>query len=160
MLCKDSLPFKRGEGDVIKINERTRISKRNFHFSFAKKIYFASLLLKLIIKHTFANKKIFTFVKIKASEMLVAPRISEFFGLLWSALVCYSLPWTWSATVCLGLGLLQSALGLVCYRCKPLDFVLRALRVNSIAVSLFTNSETAAATPLRVMRNFQRTSNQ
>ena len=31
--------------------------------------------------------------------------------------------------------------------------------LDSIAVSLFTNSETAAATPLRVMRNFQRTLN-
>ena len=39
--------------------------------------------------------------KIKASEMLVAPRISECFGLPWSAFVCYSLPW--SAIVCLGL---------------------------------------------------------
>ena len=39
-------------------------------------------------------------MKIKASEMLVAPRISECFGLPWSALVCYSLPW--SAIVCLG----------------------------------------------------------
>ena len=29
--------------------------------------------------------------------MLVAPRISECFGLLLSALVCYNLPWTWSA---------------------------------------------------------------
>ena len=37
---------------------------------------------------------------IKASEMLVARRISECFGLPWSALVCYSLPW--SAIVCLG----------------------------------------------------------
>ena len=27
-------------------------------------------------------------------------------------------------------------------------------RLDSIAVSLFTNSETAAATPLRVMQNF------
>ena len=27
-------------------------------------------------------------------------------------------------------------------------------RVDSIAVSIFTNSETAAATPLRVMQNF------
>ena len=34
----------------------------------------------------------------------------------------------WSAIVCLGLGLLKSALDFVCYRCKPLDFVLRALR--------------------------------
>ena len=34
------------------------------------------------------------------------------------------------------------------------------LKLDSIAVSLFTNSETAAATPLRVMRNFQRTLNQ
>ena len=34
----------------------------------------------------------------------------------------------WSAIVCLEPGLLQSALDLVCYRCKPLDFVLRALR--------------------------------
>ena len=33
-------------------------------------------------------------------------------------------------------------------------------KLDSIAVSLFTNSETAAATPLRVMRNFQRTLNQ
>ena len=32
--------------------------------------------------------------------------------------------------------------------------------LDSIAVPLFTNSETAAATPLRVMRNFQRTFNQ
>ena len=32
--------------------------------------------------------------------------------------------------------------------------------LDSIAVSLFTNSETDAATPLRVMRNFQRTLNQ
>ena len=32
--------------------------------------------------------------------------------------------------------------------------------VDSIAVSLSTNSETAAATPLRVMRNFQRSLNQ
>ena len=32
--------------------------------------------------------------------------------------------------------------------------------LDSIAVSLFTNSETAAATPLRVMRNFQRSLNQ
>ena len=40
-------------------------------------------------------------LKIKASEMLVAPRISECFGLPWSALVCYSLPF--SAIVCLGL---------------------------------------------------------
>ena len=41
--------------------------------------------------------------QIKASEMLVAPRISECFGLglLKFALVCYSLPW--SAIVCLGL---------------------------------------------------------
>ena len=39
--------------------------------------------------------------RIKASEMLVAPQISEYFGLPWSALVCYSLPW--SAIVCLGL---------------------------------------------------------
>ena len=46
---------------------------------------------------------------IKASEMLVAPRISECFGLAWSALVCYGLPW--SAIVCLSL--LYSAL--VCY---------------------------------------------
>ena len=30
---------------------------------------------------------------LKASEMLVAPRISEYFGLPWSALICYSLPW-------------------------------------------------------------------
>ena len=30
-------------------------------------------------------------IKIKASEMLVAPRISECFDLPWSALVCYSL---------------------------------------------------------------------
>ena len=37
----------------------------------------------------------------KASEILVAPRISECFGLPWSALVCYSLHW--SAIVCLGL---------------------------------------------------------
>ena len=37
---------------------------------------------------------------IKASEILVAPRISECFGVPWSALVCYSLPW--SAIVCLG----------------------------------------------------------
>ena len=29
----------------------------------------------------------------------------------------------WSAIVCLELGLLQSAFDLVCYRCKPLDFV-------------------------------------
>ena len=41
------------------------------------------------------------YTAIKASEMLVAPRISECFGLPWSALVCYSLPW--SAIVCLGL---------------------------------------------------------
>ena len=34
------------------------------------------------------------------------------------------------------------------------------VELDSIAVSLFTNSETAAATPLRVMRNFQRTLNQ
>ena len=39
-------------------------------------------------------------------------------------------------------------------------FTNRQMRVDSIAVSLFTNSETAAATPLRVMRNFQRTLNQ
>ena len=45
-----------------------------------------------------------TLAVINASEMLVAPRISECFGLL------------------------QSALDFVCYRCKPLDFVLRALR--------------------------------
>ena len=36
----------------------------------------------------------------------------------------------------------------------------KQLKLDSIAVPLFTNSETAAATPLRVMRNFQRTSNQ
>ena len=35
--------------------------------------------------------------EIKASEMLVAPRILECFGLLKSAWVCYSLPRTWSA---------------------------------------------------------------
>ena len=46
---------------------------------------------------------------IKASEMLVAPRISECFGLPWSALVCCSLPW--SALVCLGL------LHIVCLGC-------------------------------------------
>ena len=40
------------------------------------------------------------FLDIKASEMLVAPRILECFGLPWSTLVCYSLPW--SAIVCLG----------------------------------------------------------
>ena len=32
--------------------------------------------------------------------------------------------------------------------------------LDSIAVSLFTDSETAASTPLRVMRNFQQTLNQ
>ena len=32
--------------------------------------------------------------------------------------------------------------------------------LDSTAVSLSTNSETAAATPLRVMQNFQRSSNQ
>ena len=55
---------------------------------------------------------LFIWSEIKASKMLVAPRISECFGLLQSALVCYSLPWS----------------AMVCYRCKPLDFVLRALR--------------------------------
>ena len=40
-------------------------------------------------------------IEIKASKMLVAPRISECFGLPWPALVCYCL--LWSAIVCLGL---------------------------------------------------------
>ena len=34
------------------------------------------------------------------------------------------------------------------------DFVHKGGTLDSIAVSLFTNSETAAATPLRVMQNF------
>ena len=42
--------------------------------------------------------------------------------------------------------------------CVDLLYQLSAL--DSTAVSLSTNSETAAATPLRVMRNFQRSLNQ
>ena len=35
--------------------------------------------------------KVVRMFEIKASEMLVAPRISEYFGLLWSAIVCLGL---------------------------------------------------------------------
>ena len=65
---------------------------------------------------------------IKASEILVAPRILECFGLPWSALVCYSLPWTWSALDASHLTSSSEPFGRSGCRCKPLDFVLRALR--------------------------------
>ena len=44
--------------------------------------------------------------------------------------------------------------------CPSFAIYLEQIKVDSIAVSLFTNSETAAATPLRVMRDFQRSLNQ
>ena len=45
--------------------------------------------MKTTTKSTYAARP--TTTTIKASEMLVAPRISECFDLPWSALVCYSL---------------------------------------------------------------------
>ena len=63
------------------------------------------------------NEKNLLIQSIKASEMLVAPRMQASWlrpsrpsgaqaGTSALDLVCYSVPWTWSAIVCLGLGLL------------------------------------------------------